>query len=137
MRIANGVLPILGPGIPAGKLDILVALDPWEALRHLRLAHAGTVCFVETEVMPFFTGRSEVGEREVANSSPVDSINQLPLQINWRNYRKDAVELYGTANMANYLAGLDCLTAMNLDLTDDYKKIFITTIPKSKGVMHL
>ena len=128
MRIATGALPVSGAGIPLGKLDILVALDPWEALRHLRLAHAGTVCFVETEIMPLFTDRSASGERE-ESGSPVDRLNSLSLQTTWRQYRRDAVASAGTATMANYFAGMDCLSALGLNNSDDYRRIFFDSIP--------
>jgi Pyruvate/2-oxoacid:ferredoxin oxidoreductase gamma subunit len=111
MRIASGSLPILGASIPKGKLDILVALDPWEALRHLPLAHSHTQVWVETQLQPLFNDRSV----QVEPVSPLDQLHQLPLAINWRYYRRDAIAQYGNAKMANYLAGLDCLHALGIN----------------------
>jgi Pyruvate/2-oxoacid:ferredoxin oxidoreductase gamma subunit len=128
MRISSGVLPVVGPSIPAGKLDILVALDPWEALRHLRLAHGGTVCYCETEPMPFFTDRSVNSDREIPGTGPIELLQKLPLAITWRQYRQQAMHRDGTAQMANYFAGLDCLTALGLGNSNAYERIFFATI---------
>ena len=132
LRIAQGELPVLGPSIPPGKLDILVALDPWEALRHLRLGHAGTACYVETEIMPLFTDRSATGEREAPRTGPIEQLNRLGLQINWRQYRQDAVALQGSSKMSNYFAGIDCLNALGLTNLDDYNRIFSDYIPAAQ-----
>jgi Pyruvate/2-oxoacid:ferredoxin oxidoreductase gamma subunit len=132
MRIATGPLPVLGPSIPSGKLDILVAMDPWEALRHYHLANADTVFFVETETMPIFTDRSVPAERERALGNPVDQLNRLSPRIAWRNYRRDAMASAGTVNMANYFVGLDCLSALGLDGRGDYERLFFATIPAAR-----
>jgi len=135
MRIAAGPLPVVGPSIPVGKLDVLVAMDPWEALRHVRLAHAKTVCYVEVEIMPLFTDRSIAVARDVGES-PVQRLNRLPLQVCCRQYRQDAIALDDAAHMANYFAGLDCLTELGVNNVDDYQRIFFTMIPKAnRGVL--
>lgn len=127
MRIVTGPLPVMGASIPGGKLDILVAMDPWEGLRHLRLAHAQTVCYCETEVLPLFTDRAVTESGE----SPGQRLQRLPIEVLWRHYRQDAITLAGTANMANYFAGLDCLMALGVKNVDDYRRIFFTMIPKA------
>lgn len=133
LRIAAGDrLPVLGPGIPPRKLDILVAMDPWEALRHLPLVHAGSRCFVETEIMPLFTDRSRSGVPADAFTSPIDQLTRLPLSIVWRNYRQEALSTAGKAGMANYFAGVDCLTAMGLFQKAGYDAIFFGTIPGAR-----
>ena len=114
MRIASGGLPILGASIPKGKLDVLIALDPWEALRHISLAHINTQIWVETDIQPLFTDRRLQSELV----SPLDQLHQLPLVINWRHYRYTAITQYGNAKMANYCAGSDCLQALGIkDIT--------------------
>ncbi len=128
MRIAEGDLPVLGASIPPGKLDALVAMDAWEALRHLRLAHSGTMCFVEHDPMPFFYDRSSTGERETCMTNPIDQLNKLSVPITWRHYRQNAIESDGTASMANYYAGMDCLSALGLNDEDSYRRIFFNII---------
>ena len=128
MRIAEGDLPVLGASIPPGKLDVLVAMDAWEALRHLRLAHSGTVCFVERAPMPFFSDRASTGERDAFMTNPIDALNKLSIPITWRPYRQNAITSDGTASMANYYAGVDCLSALGLSDEDAYRRIFFDTI---------
>lgn len=129
LRVAdNALLPIVGPSIPQGKLDLLVALDPWEGLRHLSLAHHGTVCYVETEVMPLFTDRRRPTP---TGASPAERFAAVPLPLIWRSYRQTALDRTGTAKMANYFAGCDALRGLGLDNLDDYRQRFATVIPKS------
>ncbi len=115
-RISKQELAILGPGIPHHQLDILIALEPWEALRHLSLAHSKTLVYVETEVMPLFTERDSerITKKEAAPplKPPKKQLQDLPLHIQWQSYRKTALEKNGIVKMANYYAGLDCLTAI-------------------------
>jgi len=108
IRISEQSLTVLGQGIPRGELDILVALEPWEALRHVTLAHAKTQLRVETEVMPLFTERSN----ERCIEPPEQQLAALPLKIDWRSYRQQARQHNGTPKMANYYAGLDCVSAL-------------------------
>jgi hypothetical protein len=128
-------MPLVGPAIPAGRLHILVALDPWEALRHMRLAHRGTVCYVETEVMPFFTDRTGSGERGLPDIGPLDQLMKLPIAITWRQYRQQATEHDGRAQMANYYAGLDCINALDMGADSIYRRIFSESIPTSQRIV--
>ncbi len=108
-RISHQNLTTLGQGIPQGQLDILIALEPWEALRHLSLAHGKTLLWVEVEQMPLFVERSS--ERNI--ESPQAQLKALPVTIHWQAYREIAQQQTGTTKMANYFAGLDCLNALN------------------------
>lgn len=128
MRIAAGALRTLGASIPPGKLDVLVAMDAWEALRHLRLAHAGTRCFVERDPMPFFTDRASALESEACTVNPYDLLNAVPVSITWRRYRQDAITADGTASMSNYYAGIDCLSALSMKAEDAFRHTFFSTI---------
>lgn len=136
MRIVAGPLPVVGPSIPVGKLDVLVAMDPWEALRHMRLAHTKTVCYVESEIMPLFTDRTASAVVKEPGEDPRQQLKGLPIEVFWRQYRQDAIAVDNTAHMANYFAGLDCLPALGLSNTDDYQRIFFTIISKAnRGVL--
>lgn len=112
-RINNQKLSNVGQGIPKGQLDILVSLEPWEALRHVALAHSKTQLWVETQVMPFFTDRT-VSEDKNNADSPQAQLDALPdISIHWKSYREVAQHKMKTIKMANYFAGLDCITALN------------------------
>ena len=108
-RISHLNLTTLGQGIPQQQLDILIALEPWEALRHLPLAHSKILLWVEMEAMPLFVERST--ERKI--ETPQTQLKALPLNIHWQAYREIAQQQTGTTKMANYFAGLDCVHALN------------------------
>ena len=107
-RIAPDKLPTLGQGIPRGQLNSLIALEPWEALRHIRLANKNTHAWIENQPQPLFVERSQ--ERLI--EAPKSQLQALPVKINWRDYREAAIEQYSNTKMANYLAGQDCLKAL-------------------------
>lgn len=128
LRIAQGSLPILGAGIPKGKLDILVSLDPWEALRHLPLAHADTQVWVESEIQPLFNDRRDQARNPQSYLNPIAQLNQLPLTLHWRNYRQDARLTHGKVKFANFLAGLDCLHALGIQQDALFEAQFFAAI---------
>lgn len=124
MRITQGGLPILGAGIPKGRLDYLIALDPWEALRHLPLAHARTQVWIETELQPIFNDRRSDARSAATRVDPIKQLNELPLSIQWRHYRREARDHNGGVKMANYLAGLDCLQALEITNKKRFERLF-------------
>ncbi|MCK5903084.1 MAG: 2-oxoacid:acceptor oxidoreductase family protein [Cocleimonas sp.] len=108
-RISQKTLPTLAQGIPPAQLDILIALEPWEALRHLPLAHLNTQFWIETQAQALFVERSDL----IPPSSPQQQLKTLPLSIHWQRYQHTARQQTGTSKMANYFAGIDTLTALN------------------------
>ncbi len=131
MRIAAGTLPVLGPGIPNGKLDLLVALDPWEGLRHIKKAHATTKAWVETSVAPMFVERQNPDEHFVLNTNPLDCFADIPVELHYQAYRQTAIETCGQVRMANYFAGMDCLQALGISEIARYQQIFFEQIPSA------
>ena len=135
-RISKDTLSVLGQGIPTGQLDSLIALEPWEALRHLPLAHSNTALWVESKAMPFFIERS----KQQAIKSPQQQLNALPLTVHWKAYQEIAQQQSGTPKMANYYAGLDCLTSLSCAFTESpspFKKtvfdsLFFSRIKKAQ-----
>lgn len=131
LRISDQESIILGQGIPSGQLDILIALEPWEALRHVSLAHSKSQLCVETKMMPLFVERSK--ERKIIPAK--NQLDALPLNIQWSSYQEIALQKSGSIKMANYYAGLDCVTAHNtltgeLDL-ELYDKLFFKLVKKA------
>jgi len=111
-RISDQKLSNLGQGIPNKQLDILISLEPWEALRHIALAHPKTQLWVETHAMPLFVERT--GEENIIESPQVQ-LNALPeISIQWQSYRETAQQKMQTTKMANYFAGLDCIHSLNI-----------------------
>jgi Pyruvate/2-oxoacid:ferredoxin oxidoreductase gamma subunit len=132
IRMAAGDLSVLGPGIPAGMLDILIALDPWEAIRHLPLAHTDTRLWVEQETMPMFVDRDSATAMGLAQKSPQRQLEAVPLKLSWQPYRQMAKSRTGSARMANYFAGSDCLKALNLFDQALYHSIFYKRISRAR-----
>ncbi len=131
IRIGHKKLAILGQGIPQGQLDFLIALEPWEALRHIRLANPDTIAWVEEKPQALFVERSN--ERPI--ESPQNQLSALPVSMHWRSYQDEAKEKFGTHKMANYLAGKDCLMALKKDKISIepklFDKLFYSTIKKA------
>jgi len=143
-RIANQKLPILGQGIPKGQLDILISLEPWEALRHISLAHPKTHIWVETQAMPLFVERTN--EKNI--ESPHAQLDALPeIKTHWKSYQKIAQQKAETIKMANYFVGLDCISAINSYFNpsakpkpnnidaDLFDTLFFEQIPKAKQIL--
>ena len=143
LRIDDQKLPTLGQGIPKGQLDILISLEPWEALRHISLAHPKTQFWVETQLMPLFVERED--ERSI--ESPRAQLDALPeIKIHWKSYQNIAQQKANTIKMANYFAGLDCILAINSHInfsikskannidTDLFDTLFFEQIPKAKKI---
>jgi len=136
IRISDQKLSILGQGIPQGELDLLMALEPWEALRHVSLSHAKTQLWVETEEMPLFIERSN--ERVI--DPPRKQLDALLLNIQWRAYQQIAQQKSGSKKMANYYIGLDCISALGASLNVSiskldpalFDKLFFKLIKKAK-----
>ena len=135
----QGEASILGAAIAPGKLDRLVALEPWEALRHLPLAHSQVRCWVETEPVPIYNER-RVMPGSGPSSGPGSDMDALAqwrqieqailhtdAQLHWRNYRRDALAQSANAAMANFFAGQDCLSALELETTLDLQACFAET----------
>lgn len=137
-RITRQSLNILGQGIPKNQLDILITLEPWEALRHVSLANEKTLLWVEMEAMPLFIERSN----ELVFQSPQEQLDSLALKIKWRTYRQIAQQQAGTTKMANYFAGLDCVSALQTAFKDDannigqalFDELFFKRIKKAKKI---
>jgi len=119
--------------IPRGKLDYLVALDPYEALRHLPLGHSRTQCWVEVAAAPLFMARGNQSQR-VGLVNPEQSFQQLRqagVIIKQRSYQQEAMSQYNHVRMANYIAGLDCLSALELIDVEHYRSLFNAAINQS------
>ena len=93
--------------IPAGELDLLLGLEPWEALRHHGLFGPRTVLVTNTCPEPFFVERTEGFQA----GDPLAVMDQLNLRTIRDNYSEQALEAFGTARMLNYLVGLQSIQA--------------------------
>jgi len=132
IRITTDTISHLGAAIPVGQLDTLIALDPWEALRHVSLAHNNTLIHAERQSSPLFVERQQKQAIQLADSNPLDQLSCLPLSVQLHNYRNLAIQKFNTPKMANYLAGLDCLRALHINNTDQFDNTFFQLIPAAR-----
>ncbi len=133
LRFADTEITMLAAEIPAGKLDYLIALDPYEAIRHIKLANNNTQCWVDgkrpalfIERMPEFFNES-TGNQSTGNNNSDDAmvyLQSLPVKLTEANYYQQALTRYQSAKMANFLAGYDCLRALGLQIDDEYQLLF-------------
>ena len=135
-RNSEEKLTILGQGIPRAQLDCLISLDPWEALRHVNLAHEATTLWVEKSTQALFIERGLKQSDKKKIATPQSQLNALPLTVHWQDYQKNALQHYKTKKMANYLAGLDCLIALKNNKVQIepalFDTLFFSKITKAK-----
>jgi hypothetical protein len=77
---------------------------------------------------------------EVLIKSPQQQLDSLPLTVQWKAYRDIAQQQSGTTRMANYYAGLDCITSLSCIFTEAstpidtavFDQLFFSLIKKAK-----
>ena len=111
--------------IPAGDLDLLLGLEPWEALRHQALFGPRTVIVANTRREPFFlerTGGFQAGD-------PMAIMDELNVRTIRGNYTQEALEAFGTTKMLNYLVGLRTIQAKLVPFdAERYRETFIRSL---------
>ena len=132
LRITDEKRPVLGPDIPVGKLDSLVALEAWEGLRHCPKAGQHTRAWIETASMPLFVERQSQVANYVEQTDPLDLYKDIPVHLIRFSYRQQALTQCGDVHMANYFAGLDCLKALGIEDVSIYQEHFFNVISAAR-----
>jgi len=88
--------------IPARKLDLMIAMEPWEGLRFYRLCSPATKLLVNAEIVPLMIERSF----PVNIDDPVATMSRLGLDVCARNFSASAIQEHGSKRMLNYAMGL-------------------------------
>jgi indolepyruvate ferredoxin oxidoreductase beta subunit len=117
--------------IPIGELDLLLGLEPSEALRHQGLIGPRTVLIVNTRREPFFL------ERTAGFSAPdaVSLIEALGIPVTADDFTARALERFGTRRMVNYLVGLAAVEGGLLPFgTREYARRFARDVGLADGV---
>ena len=87
--------------IPNGKLDLMIALEPWEGLRFHRLCSSGTIVLMNSEIVPLMIERSF----PVKVEDPVSMMKKLGFKICTKNFTTYAIQNYNSKKMVNYVMG--------------------------------
>lgn len=107
--------------IADGELDLLIALEPWEALRSARLFGARTHLIVNDRPFPLHG----VSPLSAAPDDPVQALRRLGLPLIAADYGQLAEANFGNAKMANVvIAGAAIGTFMPFLPSRDLPKVF-------------
>ena len=118
--------------IPPGDLDLLVGLEPWEALRYQEFIGPGTTLIVNSFHEPFFLERT--GDFDAGD--PLILINALNIRTTINNYTEEALRMFGSARMANYLMGLESIQTRLLPFSaDEYNEAFSNRVNLSRPIV--
>ena len=79
-----------------------------------------------------FVDRDSAAAMGLAQTSPQRQLEAVPLKLSWQPYRQMAKSRTGSARMANYFAGSDCLKALNLFDQALYHSIFYKRISRAR-----
>lgn len=111
--------------IPFGDLDLLVGLEPWEALRYSRFYGEDTSIVCNTFCSPFFLER----RTGPTISDPMAELRKLGHTMLSDDFRALSISRFGNISMTNYLIGLRAIEALDFPFSsEDYEDIFQDTI---------
>jgi Pyruvate/2-oxoacid:ferredoxin oxidoreductase gamma subunit len=91
--------------VPDGHLDVLIGLEPWEALRAYRLCGPDTKVIVNHAQVPLLVARTD----PISIEDPVREMCNRGLHIEAQDYTQRAIEKHGQEKMMNYEIGLDAV----------------------------
>lgn len=103
LRFGEGEL--FGPMIPCGQLDLLLALDEWEALR--AVSHHGKP---RRAVISTSSGSAQLQRHEpLTRADAIAQLRALELTPYLHDWRAEAIAHFDTPRMCNYLVGTQAL----------------------------
>ena len=118
--------------IPPGGLDVLVGLEPWEAMRHEDLIGPNTAIVVNTHREPFFLERTG----DLRPGDPLALIDTLDAEVTADNFTEEAIKHFGSPRMVNYLMGLRTIRAGLLPFdAEAYTDMFVHRVQLSQSVV--
>ena len=102
--------------IPEGDLDLLIGLEPWEALRYQRFFGTHTRVYVNVRVRSLLSTRyGHLGPQD-----PIEALRSFELSaVVAHDYTASAIDEFGTSKMANFLLGWDVVSAGHLPFGTD------------------
>lgn len=109
------------PQIPRGSLDLLIALEPWEALRHSSLFSRSTKIVVNSVKQPFLSDRLN----GTSNTDPCEELRRLELSSIIKDFESLSHHKHGTKKMTNFELGLESVKLGYLPFSENnYQKYF-------------
>lgn len=92
------------PQIPDGELDLLIALEPWEALRYQRTFGKNTKIITNTRVIPLVMERYlKDFNRSPSRRNPIEELSGLGHPMTSSDYTQRAIENLGKSRWAGLL----------------------------------
>ncbi len=85
--------------VPRGEADLLLAFDPWEALRYHAYLSNDSIIICNSNQNDFFGSRN----RENIKINPKQALDDLPNQVHIKNFTDAAIRQFNDERMANYL----------------------------------
>lgn len=108
-----------------GELDVLLAADPWEALRYRATFGPRTRIHVDRRVAPFVLGPGAAAP----TGDPIAALLRTGLPVQVEDHAAAATRRLGSPRMANFLLGLSAVRAGSLPfLVGDYVEAFSATV---------
>jgi Pyruvate/2-oxoacid:ferredoxin oxidoreductase gamma subunit len=117
--------------IPAGELDLILGLEPWETLRYNYCFGSKTKVFMNSRITPFYIERLSLTN----NFDPVATITNFKPDALIRDFTAQSDLLFGTVKMTNFLLGLELFASGIVPFTaEEYTLVFCDQI---KADLHL
>lgn len=85
--------------IGAGELDLLMSMEPWEALRYQQFMNPKTKVYVNAEEIPFYAERYE----KQSKLNPIEALKELGIYLKTQNFNLLARQKYADPKLAGYL----------------------------------
>jgi Pyruvate/2-oxoacid:ferredoxin oxidoreductase gamma subunit len=122
--------PRLSADIPPGQLDLLIAIDPWEGLRHQALFGENTRIVINTSVTPLFIERF----RSEAVRNPVALLESCVNDTIVCDYTGLASEQFNEKRMAGFVMARDGVRREWLPFDEtDLVRTYLATLPCSSA----
>lgn len=93
------------PVIPAGACDLLIGLEPWEAVRMSSWLVRSATILVNSARIPLVVER----HREIRINEPVALLSGMPFKLEARDFSSEAQQAYETTRMMNFVMGLQAV----------------------------
>ncbi len=131
IRFGGGVL---GPTICPGQLDVLLALDGWEALRAVAHYDLPRQALIEDSLSAGQLPRQAAS----AGGDPRPKLCELGLGGALRPFRTEAQRRFETPRMSNFVLGLAALPLLPAPMRSRQRFVaqFFTEVPRARDHCH-
>jgi len=117
----DGMDTVFSSQIPLGEVDVLISLEPWEALRFAKNCHKKTKVLVNTFEEKLYVERF----RKTKLIKPVEKLESLFEELNMLDYTAIAKEETGSKKNVNILMLIDAVSKNILPFTMEELELII------------